>query len=158
MEKSNQEFLKSLPKVEPETNYLKEMEKANKLLGKGENQELSIESSLLAQYTATIIATIQQTTQIKLNLLAQRERELALEKKAQIQDQERQERAERMKGLSPMAIVLGAADNTLSFKTSPLSTRTQTNQAANHSNKNALFPRGIDSITSRAYKSTGNID
>lgn len=154
LKKSTEEFMKSLSKSGPETDYLKEMEKANKMLGAASsNKDLSVESSLLAQYTTTIISTIQQATQIKLNLLAQNEKRLLLEKNAQIKEKARQETAERMVGLSPMAIVLGAAENPLPFKTSPLSTRTQTDQVANHSSQNALFPRGINSITSRAYRS-----
>jgi len=143
LKESNENFTKSLPKVD-EKNFLKEMEEATKSLGTLRNSNgNSVEASLLSQYTDAVISTIQQTTQIQLALIAQQRKENLNQEYQKALQLAQQERAERMRGLSPMAINLGAAEITnhgARSQTSPLSIRTQ----GRH---------GTNSITSRAYKS-----
>jgi len=152
IKKSNDEFMKSLPKIEEEKDYLKELERAGKTV-KNSTNGLSVEASLLSQYTAAILSTMQETTQIQLNLIAEQRRALSKAQAKQQIEAEKQERAEKLHGLSPIAIALGAAQLSPGLSPSPISIRTQTNQIANHQNKNTLFPRGITSITSKAYNS-----
>jgi len=147
LKKSTEDFTKSLPKID-EKNFLKEMEEATKSLGNskkfnGNSSGTSVESSLLSQYTAAVISTIEQTTQIQLDLIARQKRAMVNQENQKARELAQQEKADRMQGLSPMAITLGAAEvinPRLSQQTSPLSTRTQGRHGSN-------------AITSRAYKS-----
>lgn len=135
LQKKTEAFIKSIPPAESDAEPLKKWDDAARAVQAEASS--SNQSSLLAQYSAAIISTIQQTTRLELNLIARSKAILAKQKAEKIQEIESRKKSESLKGLSPMAIALGAADHSSSL-TSPLSMRNQTHQ--------------MKSITSRAYK------
>lgn len=122
IEDLNKNFTKSLPKIEQETNYLEELNKASKNLES--SGELQSQASLLSQYTEVIIATIQD--------LAQQQIEFELSKINQ--------KTELNRVPSP-----AETKRDLSHSSSP------TEKMTNLSTSRGLFSRELDSLTTKAY-------
>jgi hypothetical protein len=119
----------SLPKIEEEPNYLEELGKASKSLDSSNDPTSGTSSSLVAQYTDTFIATLQELTQMQI--------EFEISKTNQ--------QIKNLKEKSPNHTP--SVQNSISPSPISLRTRISTPQG----NGKGLFPSELDSLSVKAY-------
>ena len=119
MEGLSKDFTKSLPKIEQETNYLEELNKASKTLESSGGTQATV--SLLSQYTEAFIATLEELTQMQI--------EFEISKTFQ---------------------KTNSSSNT-EFSPKRLHTEPAPSRTPSSTNVRGLFPKELDSITSKAY-------
>jgi len=144
--KANEEIQKLVPKAESEPDYLKNL--AGAIKGGGSNSNVV---ATLAQITEATIASIRTLAEMQIAIeKSKAEDELAQlrKKQNQIRNQELQE---KVAGLSPMAVALGAVKNSNSDTPSPISMRTKISTEPNHSTSKGLFPSSLQEFSVRAY-------